>query len=59
MKKKGNKVPPKTLNCPKVDPRGINGEEIKHQIAVLHEMIKEEAKKLSELKDDINQKTEN
>lgn len=43
MNKQGNKTPlrTKTPNSPKADPRGSKGEEIKHQIVALHEMIKE------------------
>lgn len=49
-------MPPTTPNSPKADPRGTSGEEMKHKVAELHEMIKKEAKKLSKLKDDVTQK---
>lgn len=46
----------KTLNLPKADARGNRGEELKHWIVEPHEVIKEEAKKLSEFKGDTTQK---
>lgn len=41
MRKWGNKMPPKTHNSPKADPRGTNGGEV----VKLYKIIKEETEK--------------
>lgn len=47
MKKQGNKMSLETLNSPKVDLMGTNGEELKHQMAELHKMINREQRNLA------------
>lgn len=47
---------PKTPNSPQMELQGSEEEEIEHQMAEVHEMIKEEAGKPWKVKDDITQK---